>query len=599
VNGGHLASSLGVVELTLALHYVFNTPMDRIVWDVGHQAYAHKILTGRRDQFSTIRLYGGLSGFPKREESPFDAFDVGHSSTSISAGYGMVVARDLLHQNHKIISVIGDGSLTAGLAFEGLNNAGGSNRDYIVILNDNRISISKNVGALSKYLTEILANPSYNRIKKDIWLAMERFEFAKEIVRPLISHIDKILKSLLVPGMMFEHFGFRYFGPIDGHDIPLLIDTFKKINQLSGSIFVHIITTKGKGFEFAEADAEKYHGIGGTRNKKNTSTPTFTEIFGKTIVRLAEDDTRVLAITAAMGHHGGLTEFSRRFPERFFDVGIAEPHALTFAAGLAIERRLKPVVMMYNTFLQRAYDALIHDIALQKAPVVLAIDRTGLVGADGPTHHGQLGFSFLRAVPNLIIAVPSNENQLQNLLYTAVYYPHGPFAILYPRSPIMGVELSHQFEEMPVGKGICYRQGEDITIIAIGTMVATAVAVASMLENYFDISVSVIDLVYIKPLDEDLLEKVFEQKAARRLVFLEENTIMGGFSSAVLEFLVDRQHPIPAILRIGLPDRFITHGTVQDLYRELKLMPEQVLKSILERFYPRKLQTFYENFNLA
>lgn len=600
-NGGHLASSLGVVELTIALHYIFNTPADKIIWDVGHQSYAHKILTGRKDQFHTVRLYNGISGFPKREESEFDVMNVGHSSTSISAAYGFAVARDLNHEKNKVMAVIGDGALTAGLAFEGLNNAGASNRDFIVILNDNRLSISKNVGALSKYLVDMLVNPSYNKIKSEIWDIMEKNNFAKEVVRPLISRLDTSLKSLLVPGILFEKLGFRYIGPLNGHNIPVLLSTFENIKKLSGPVLVHVLTTKGKGYQIAENNAEKYHGIGGTLNcitaQKSLS---FTQVFGQTMLELAKQEPRMVTITAAMGHHGGLSEFSRLYPQRFFDVGIAEQHALTFAAGMALDRKVKPVVMIYNTFLQRGYDSLVHDIALPKANVLIALDRSGLVGADGPTHHGSLGISFLRIVPNLIIAIPRDGKTLRNLLYTGIDYSEGPMAVLYPRGDTDCFSPEDEpLKLMPIGQSQLLKEGNDMLVVAAGTMVQPALQLSAWLDDYFGISTTVLDLIFVKPLDKEKLLELAKSNAARNLVVMEENALMGGIGSAILELLANHNLLPRRILRIGIPDRFITHGSIPQLYQSLHLMPEQILGRIIKKFYPAKIRKYYEHFNMA
>ncbi len=592
-NGGHLASSLGVVELTIALHYVFNEPLDKIIWDVGHQCYPHKILTGRRDEFRTIRLYKGLSGFPRVEESPYDHFNTGHSSTSISAALGYAVSRDFVGKNNKVIAVVGDGALSAGLAFEGLNNAGASNRDLIVILNDNKISISKNVGALSKYLVDILADPFYNKIKDEIWQALSITNFTKELIRPLISRIDESIKNILTPGLLFEKLGFRYFGPIDGHDIEGLVNILNKTKNLHGPLLIHVLTQKGKGLDVAEQDYEKYHGVKGTLQKPS-EIPSYTSVFSKTIVKLGKMFDNIVTITAAMGHHGGLSEFAKEFPDRFFDVGIAEQHALTFAAALSMEKHVKPVVMIYNTFLQRAYDSLIHDVTLHKANVLLAIDRTGLVGADGPTHHGTFGFTYLRAVPNIVIAAPRDENMEQHLLYTGVKYKQGPFAVLYPRGTAVGVKLDDDFKEMPIGKAEILKEGDDILFVAFGSMVQTVKKVADILEEKLKLHSTIVDLVYLKPLDEELLRDVFSRKCAKHLVIAEENTLCGGVSAAVLEFCADNDISLDKVLRIGIPDRFITHGSVYELYEELNLLPEQIALKAVKKFYPKKVKKLEE-----
>ncbi|HEX9934621.1 MAG TPA: 1-deoxy-D-xylulose-5-phosphate synthase, partial [bacterium] len=440
--GGHLAPSLGAVELTLALHIVFDSPKDKIVWDVGHQAYTHKILTGRKKRFNTLRQYKGLSGFPKISESEHDAFGVGHASTAISAALGFATARDLLKEDHKVIAVVGDGALTGGLAFEGLNNAGDSKRDLIVVLNDNRMSISPNVGALSGHLTKIITAPLYNRIKDLLWAWTGKLAKGSVQIRSLIRHIEEGLKAMMVPGLLFECLGFRYFGPLDGHNLPQLIHVFQEIKRLHGPVMIHLITKKGKGYKFAEEDAIKFHGLASfcaeTGDVTGKKRPTYTEIFGKTLVELAEKDGRIVGITAAMADGTGMIHFARRFPERFFDVGIAEGHAVTFAAALA-HRGLRPVVAIYSTFLQRAFDQIIHDVALQNLPVIFAVDRAGLVGEDGPTHHGSFDLSYLRLIPNLVILSPKDENEMRNMLYTALRYGKGPVAVRYPRSETSGL----------------------------------------------------------------------------------------------------------------------------------------------------------------
>ncbi len=558
--GGHLAPNLGVIELTIALHYVFDSPKDKIVWDVGHQAYAHKLLTGRRDRFHTLRQYGGLAGFPKRAESPHDIVDVGHSSTSISAGLGIVTAQDLLGQKEgKVVVVIGDGSMTAGLAFEGLNHAGHLKKDLIVILNDNEMSISPNVGALSSFLSRKLTGPLARRFKRELEGLVSHLPGGEHLVH-VIKKSEDAIKCLLTPGMLFEALGFRYVGPIPGHNLETLIQTLKNVKGLEGPTLVHVITKKGKGYRPAEEEPERFHGLGpfdvatGKPKTSKAKPPSYTSIFSKTMVRLGEMEPRLVAITAAMPTGTGLKAFAERFPERFFDVGIAEQHAVTFAAGLAIGG-LVPVCAIYSTFLQRAYDQIIHDVALMNLHVVFAIDRGGIVGEDGPTHQGQFDLSYLRAVPNLVVMAPKDENELQHMLYTAVRHD-GPIAVRYPRGSGVGVSLDWELKEIPIGQGELLREGEDLLLLAIGNMVYPALEAAEMLAEE-GISAAVINARFVKPLDRDLI--LTWTKVTGRVITIEENALMGGFGSAVLELLADEGLLVP-VKRIGLPDLFIEHG---------------------------------------
>jgi len=560
--GGHLAPNLGVVELTLALHYVFDTPRDKIVWDVGHQAYVHKILTGRKDTFHTLRQYGGISGFPKISESEHDAFGVGHASTSISAAYGMVVARDLNQDNFSVVTVIGDGSMTGGIALEGLNNAGGSKRDIIVILNDNRMSISPNVGALSKVLTQVITTSLYNRLKGDIWELTGKLPTGSRTLRKTIQRIEEALKTMVIPGQFFERMGFRYFGPVSGHNSERLIRIFRDVKKLHGPILVHVHTVKGKGYKFAEEDATKFHGLGSfcpeTGNSKPKKAPPYNEVFGKTLVELAEKDEKIVGITAAMAHGTGLVHLQRRFPKRFFDVGIAEQHAVTFAAGMALQG-LKPVVAIYSTFLQRAYDQLIHDVALQKLPIVFALDRGGLVGEDGPTHHGSFDLSYLRIIPNFVIMAPRDENELRDMLYTALNYKEGPVAIRYPRGESWGLPVKSKFELIPIGKSVTEKQGKHVAILAIGDQVVPALDVASELEKR-KIIPEVVNVRFVKPLDRFMLENV--TRRFKHVVTIENNCLIGGMGSAVAEWMTEAQVKNVALHRFGLKDKFMPHGSL-------------------------------------
>ena len=559
--GGHLAPSLGTVELTLALHYAFDSPRDKIIWDVGHQSYAHKLLTGRRDRFETLRQLDGVAGFPRREESPHDAFNTGHSSTSISAALGMACARDFLDEGFRTIAVIGDGSLTAGLAFEGLNQAGHLKRNLIVVVNDNRMSISKNVGALSQYLTRLLTAPTYQRLESELWDIMGKIPAVGERARELASRALEGIRGVFVPGVLFEELGFKYFGPLDGHNVELLIEAFERLKLTEGPLLVHVVTKKGKGYAHAEDDAPKFHGIGAFDKTTGslTSKPkaiSYTEVFGRTLSALAEDDDRVVAITAAMPAGTGLTHFARYHPDRFFDVGIAEQHAVTFAAGLAAQG-MKPVVAIYSTFIQRAYDQIIHDVCLQNLPVRFMIDRGGLVGDDGPTHHGVFDLTFLRTVPNLVLMSPKDENELASMVKTAVDHDDGPIAVRYPRGAGLGVRMDYEPEALPVGRAEILREGGDLTILAIGSMVHVATDAAERLAEE-GLEASVVNARFVKPMDADLI--VAEAERSGKVLTLEENAVAGGFGGAVLELLSDRGLDDVTVRVMGLPDRFVVHG---------------------------------------
>ena len=576
--GGHLASNLGVIELTIALHYVFNCPDDKMVWDVGHQAYTHKILTGRRNQFHTLRQFGGMSGFTKIEESEYDAFGAGHGSTSISAALGMACAQKLTSNGNKIVAVIGDGALTGGMAFEALNHAGHIKENLIVILNSNEMSISQNVGAWSQYLNRITTNPIYNRVRGDLELVLKRVPRVGSRLVDSAKKLEKSLKSLLVPGILFDELGFRYIGPIDGHNIPLLIETLNNIKTFKGPVLMHILTKKGKGYKFAEDNPTGFHsakpfdietGIWKSKNADN-DRKTYTEVFGNTLLKLAQKDKKIVAVTAAMPDGTGLKEFAQKFPDRFFDVGMAEQHAVTFAAGLA-SKGLKPVVAIYSTFLQRAYDQILHDVCLQKLPVIFAIDRAGIVGGDGPTHNGVFDLSYLSTIPNMTIMAPKDECELKSMLSKAVEYDQ-PVSIRYPKD--YAVESSSKEPgSIEIGKGEIVRDGTDIAILAIGTMVYPALEAAEILEKK-NIKASVANMRFVKPLDTELIKKVVSQ--TKKIVTIEENVISGGFGMSVAVEAKNVES-----LHIGLPDKFIEQGPRHLLLKKYKLDSAGIAKTIL------------------
>ncbi len=579
--GGHLASSLGAVELTIALHYVFDAPKDKIIWDVGHQAYAHKIITGRKDKFHTLRTYGGISGFPKREESPYDTFGTGHSSTSISAGLGISTAKSLKMEKDKVIAVIGDGAMTAGMAFEGLNQAGHAEKDLIVVLNDNEMSISPNVGALSSFLSRKLTGRTFMTLRKGIENFIKAIPGVGEDIWKLLKKGEDSLITFLTPGMLFEAFKFRYIGPINGHRIDRLIEAFNNAKYLEGPVLIHVSTVKGKGYEPAERNPSKYHGIGpfdiktGEPKKDPDNIPSYTKVFSDAIVELAQANDKIYAITAAMPDGTGLVQFSKKFPKRFSDVGIAEQHAVTFAAGLAVEG-YRPVVAIYSTFLQRAFDQIIHDVCLQKLPVVFAIDRGGIVGEDGPTHHGTFDLSYLRLIPNMVVSAPKDENELRDLLYTALKQEEYPMAIRYPRGKAVGVKIRKEFREIPIGKAEILKEGKDVVVLAIGSTVYPAKRAAEDLEKE-GISVCVINCRFVKPMDKEIGKIV---ASVGKAITVEENTIYGGFGSAVLELLNDMGVENIKIKRIALPDIFIEHGPADLLRKKYGLDSENIKKEI-------------------
>ncbi|WP_297387316.1 1-deoxy-D-xylulose-5-phosphate synthase [Acidiferrobacter sp.] len=568
--GGHLAAGLGTVELTIALHYVFDTPEDRIVWDVGHQTYPHKILTGRRDRMATLRKANGLSGFPKRSESPYDTFGVGHSSTSISAALGMAVAAKQANEARQVVAVIGDGALTAGMAFEALNNAGSMDADLLVILNDNDMSISPNVGALSSYLARILSGRAYTSVRSGSKTVLSTvrpvFQFAKRI--------EEHMKGIIMPGTLFEELGFNYIGPIDGHDLGSLIPTLRNMRDLKGPRFLHVVTRKGKGYTPAEGDPCVYHGVTPFdpqtgKMETKASGKTYTQIFGEWLCDMAADDAKLVGITPAMREGSGLVEFSERFPDRYFDVGIAEQHALTFAAGLACEG-LKPVVAIYSTFLQRGYDQVVHDISLQNLPVMLAVDRGGLVGADGPTHAGSFDLSFMRCLPHFVIMAPSDENECRQMLYTA-YRHDGPTAVRYPRGSGPGVAVERTMTALPIGKAEVRRNGARVALLAFGSLLGAALSAGETL------NATVVNMRFVKPLDEALLIRL--ARSHELFVTIEENAVAGGAGSGVGELVGQLQLPV-RVLNLGLPDSYIEHGSPAQMLADCGLDVSGIVRQI-------------------
>ena len=570
--GGHLAPNLGVVELSLALHRVFSTPEDKIVFDVGHQSYIHKIVTGRREQFPTLRQYGGLSGFPKRSESEHDAFGTGHSSTSISAALGMAVARDLQGKDYNVVAVIGDGSMTGGMAFEALNNAGTLHKKMIVVLNDNEMSISKNVGAMSEYLYQLRTGETYNKIKHDIEGWLKNMEFGTDVLKA-IRRLKGSVKYLMVPTSIFEELGFTYLGPVDGHDLQGLTEVLQAAKKIDGPVLVHVLTKKGKGYKPAEESPNKFHGTGPfeiATGKKiaNPNAPiTYTEVFGKTLTELANEDKEIIGITAAMPDGTGMSTFAKAHPERFFDVGIAEQHAVTSAAGAAAAG-MKPVAAIYSTFLQRAYDSVLHDICMQKLHVTLGLDRAGLVGDDGYTHHGVFDYAYLRSMPEMTIMAPKDENELRHMLKTAVDYD-GPVSVRYPRGSGVGVEITEPMHSLPIGKAEVLREGKDVCLWAIGSMVQSALQVAAKLAEQ-GISAGVVNMRFAKPLDKELLLAHAAQYG--KIVTLEEGVLQGGVGSAVLETLNEAKMLQQCrVLTLGIPDEFVLHGDKKLLMKDLGL----------------------------
>lgn len=587
VNGGHFGASLGVVELTVALHYVFNTPNDQLVWDVGHQAYGHKILTGRRDNFHTNRIYKGLSGFPKRSESEYDTFGVGHSSTSISAALGMAVASRLKNEHDRQhIAVIGDGAMTAGLAFEGLNHGGVENSNLIVVLNDNCMSIDPNVGALKEYLTDITVSHTYNKMKDEVWKLLGKISKFGPNAQEIASKVENAVKTtLLKQSNMFESLRFRYFGPVDGHDVNRLVKVMNDLKDIPGPKILHCLTVKGKGYELAEKDQTKWHAPGlfdkitGEIFKpkvEKPQPPKYQDVFGNTMVELAEQNNKIVGITPAMPSGCSMNIMMKAMPDRAFDVGIAEQHAVTFSAGLATQGMV-PFCNIYSSFMQRAYDQVVHDVALQDLHVIFCLDRGGLAGADGPTHHGAFDLAYFRCIPNMVVSAPMNEHELRNLMYTAQLDKNaGPFSIRYPRGNGVLVDWKNTFEEIPVGKGRMIRDGEEVAILTIGHPGNFAVKACEELARE-GFSPAHFDMRFVKPLDEELLHEVFSR--FKKVITVEDGCIQGGFGSAIGEFILDHNYSVQ-LQRLGIPDRFIEHGEQKELYAECHFDAESIKKAV-------------------
>ncbi|NLA42073.1 MAG: 1-deoxy-D-xylulose-5-phosphate synthase [Smithella sp.] len=583
VTGGHLASSLGAVELTLALHYTFNTPQDRLIWDVGHQSYAHKIVTGRKEKFATLRQQGGLSGFPKRTESPYDTFNVGHSGTSIAAAVAFAEAQCLKGEHNKIIAVIGDGSLTTGMAFEGLNWSGARNKNLIIVLNDNEMSISPNVGALSSYLNRIMTGDRVTRFRSELKNFLKNIPGIGGQILKFSQQIEESVKTFIVPGALFEELGFTYVGPLEGHRLDYLLKNFENVKNLEGPVLVHVITQKGRGYKFAEENSPTYHGIApfnaetGRTIPSDNPAPSYTEIFGRTMMELAADDSRIVAITAAMCEGTGLEKFRKTLPDRLYDVGIAEQLAVTFAAGLATQG-LTPVVAIYSTFLQRAYDQILHDVCLQNLPVVFAVDRAGIVGEDGATHQGLFDLSYLRNLPRLVMMAPKDENELRHMLKTAVGCG-SPVSIRYPRGKGIGVPLDSEISTLPLGKGEVLHNGTDLAMVAVGSTVYPALQAARRLAAE-GIEVKVINARFIKPLDAELL--LGTARSVKKIMTLEENVLDGGFGSAVLELFAQNDVTGVTVRRLGVRDEFVEHARQSELRAQLGLDEEGILRTARE-----------------
>ncbi|WP_055107694.1 1-deoxy-D-xylulose-5-phosphate synthase [Paenibacillus ihumii] len=581
VTGGHLASNLGVVELTIALHYCYDSPRDKFIFDVGHQAYVHKILTGRMDRFDTLRKHKGLCGFVKRCESEHDVWEAGHSSTSLSAAMGMALARDLKGEDNKVVAIIGDGALTGGMAFEALNHIGHEQKDLMVILNDNEMSIAPNVGALHNYLTKIRSDKNYLRAKDEVEQLLKKIPAIGGKLAKTAERLKDSLKYMMVSGVLFEELGFTYLGPVDGHDLAGLIEAFTQANNVSGPVLVHVLTTKGKGYTPAEEDSHKWHGITPYKIEsgqvlKAVGNPMYTEVFGKTLIELAEKDERIVAVTPAMPGGSGLVKFAERFPDRMIDVGIAEQHAATMCAALAMEG-MKPVFAVYSTFMQRAYDQIVHDICRHNANVMFAIDRAGFVGADGETHQGVYDIAFMRHIPNIVLMMPKDENELRHMMKTALDYNDGPIGYRYPRVNVPGVQLDEELKPIPIGSWEKLREGDQVAVIAIGPMVQVAEEAAETLKRE-GVNVGVVNARFLKPLDHSMLLQL--AKAGTKLIVLEEACQAGSLGSAVLEFYAEQGISGVDVSLMGIPDRFIEHGSIKEQLQEVGLTAEAVVQQI-------------------
>lgn len=581
--GGHFGGGLGAVELTVGVHKVFNTPYDLVVWDTGHQAYPHKILTGRKEALKNIRRLGGISGFLKRTESEYDAFGAGHATTSISAALGMAIGRDLNNEpDRKVIAIIGDGAMTGGMAYEAMNNSGILKSDLIVILNDNNMSIAPNVWQISNYFTEMISHPDYNRFKGQVWDLTGKLDQFGDRLRKIASRLESGIKAVITPGMLFEALGFRYFGPINGHNLHQVIRILEHCKKLKGPILIHAITEKGKGYKPAEGHVQRLHAstpfdkVTGIAYKKADTPKAYTTIFGNALVEIVKENPKVVGITAAMPDGTGLDILQKECPKNYFDVGIAEEHGVTFAAGLATQGII-PVVAIYSTFLQRGFDQIVHDVALQKLHVVFVMDRAGLVGADGPTHHGSFDISYLRFIPGMVLMAPKDEAELRDMLYTAVNYKKGPIALRYPRGSALGVPIKEGFENLEIGKAEIISEGEDVVFLAYGSMVNYAVKAASILKEE-NISAKVVNMRFAKPLDTELLDNIASKYD--KIITLEENSIIGGLGSAILEYFSDKNYKND-VLRIGLPDAFVDHGTQEELHKILEIDPEGIKQKTL------------------
>jgi 1-deoxy-D-xylulose-5-phosphate synthase len=591
VTGGHLSSNLGVVELTIVLHYLFNSPEDKFIFDVGHQSYVHKMLTGRRGQFNTLRKYKGLCGFIKRSESEHDVWEAGHSSTSLSAAMGMALARDLKGENNRVIAIIGDGALTGGMALEAMNHIGHEKKNLMVVLNDNEMSIAPNVGALHNYLGKIRSDRHYMKAKEEIEHLIKRIPAVGNTLAKTVERLKDGLKYVLVPGVLFEELGFTYLGPIDGHNLPLLLDTFKQADSMSGPVMVHVVTFKGKGYSPAEEDSFTWHGaspykIESGQMVKSSGPPMYTDVFGSTLIELAHENEKVVAITPAMPGGSGLLEFAKVFPDRMFDVGIAEQHAATLSAALASEG-MKPVFAVYSTFLQRAYDQVVHDICRANLNVVFAIDRAGFVGADGETHQGIYDMAFLRSLPNIVVMMPKDENEMRHMLKTAIAYNDGPIAVRYPRINGVGVNMDAPLRTIPIGTWEVCRHGDALAVLAVGPMIQIAEEAAASLAKDEGIQIRVVNARFIKPLDEAMLIRMAEEGI--RIITIEEGVTMGGFGSSVLEFYAARDLHSVQVKPLGIPDYFVEHGSVKEQRQEVGLTAERLVTEV-RAMLPRKRQ---------